>query len=135
MSKRRMFDFDAFMVEAEPEKDNRPMVRVFGEDVYLPATIPARIVLRAMRAAEAGEDASTQLRLEEVYSQACALYTKERVEGWMDKGLTMAQLDRLVGEGLRLYMQPEDDDTDGEGNPPAPEHGAKGKVASSNDGT
>lgn len=118
----KTFDFDAFWAEAMPDQDSRPKVRVFGEDVYLPASIPARIVLKAMRAAEADDDANRVLSLEEIYEQACALYTKERIDAWMDRGLTFKQLDDLVGHGLRLYMgaadEGEGDSNEGNDQPP-----------------
>ncbi len=122
MAKERMFDFDAFWQEAEPQEADRPKVRVFGEDVYLPASIPARIILRAMRAAQEGEDAETPLSGEEVYKSACALYGAERIDAWLDKGLSLSQLADLVNQGIRLYASGQIDDS---GNQTAPNRGAK----------
>lgn len=126
----KFHDFDAMWGEAFPDEADRPKVRVFGEDVLLPASIPARIILKAVRSAEAGDNSDRSLRLEEVYEQACALYSKERIEDWMDRGLTFKQLDELVGYAIQLYMRSDDEQEDdeseeSEGNAKPPKMGAK----------
>lgn len=125
----KTFDFDRFWAEAMPEQADRPKVRVFGEDVFLPVSIPARIILRALRAAEAGEGENATLSVDEVYNAACALYGKERIEAWLDKGLTVGQLGDLVNHAIRLYTG--QDDGDDEGNATAPGEGETTEAARS----
>jgi len=126
----RTFDFDRFWAEAMPKEADRRKVRVFGEDVFLPVSIPARIILRAMRAAEAGEGENATLSADEVDKAACALYGQERIEAWLDRGLTVGQLGDLVNHAIRLYI----DEGDDEGNATAPGEGETTKAARSSKG-
>lgn len=127
---KRMFDFDEFWKEAEAESAERPTVKVFGEELVLPASLPARVMLRALRPQVNDEEVGV-LPYEEVLAQTKALYGPGNVERWLDKGITIAQLADLLNHGISLYLQNEEADVDegDEGNETRPKRAKKGKTA------
>lgn len=112
MPKRKFIDFDRFWAEAKSEDAETRVVRVFGEDVVLPSSPPALIVLRYLRQAadpEAPVEPDFMVRIAE------ALFGQERLDRWLEKGLTLQQLVDLVTQTVRMYLQDEDRDDEGEG--------------------
>lgn len=121
----KTFDFDQFWAETMPDEAQRPKVRIFGEDILLPANPPARVMLWAMRAAEQGEDGEAVLSSGEIYKITCAFYGTDRVEGWFDKGMTLAQLGSVFQHTIALYNRGGNDAD--VGNETAPTTGAKAR--------
>jgi len=116
MAKRKFIDFDRFWQETQPKEDELPRVRVFGEDIVLPASLPAVIVLQYIRA---GADADERVGAETMVKIAESLFGADRLQRWLDNGLTQQQLIDLVTETVRLYRDVDDDEAaaDEEGNP------------------
>lgn len=123
----KFHDFDAMWGEAFPDEADRPKVRVFGEDVLLPVSVPALLVLRAVRAAEAAESGNATLTADEVYRSACSIYGRERIDKWLENGLGLSQLSDLVNHAIRIYTDAgqEDEGQESEGNAKPPKTGAK----------
>lgn len=119
MPKRKFIDFDRFWSEMKPEDGEELGVRVFGEDVVLPSSPPALIVLRYLRQAA---DPEAEVEPDFMVKIAEALFGQERLNRWLEKGLTLQQLVDLVTQTVRMYLQDEDsgdeaDDAEGdEGN-------------------
>lgn len=112
MSKHKFIDFDRFWSEMKPEDGETRGVRVFGEDVILPSSPPALIVLRYLRQAadpEAAVEPDFMVKIAE------ALFGQERLDSWLEKGLTLQQLVDLVTETVRMYLQDEDRGDEGDG--------------------
>lgn len=125
----KFHDFDAMWAEAMPEEAQRPKVRIFGEEIILPASAPARVMLIAMRAAEEGDDAERALSAEEIYKLSCAFYGAERVEQWFDRGMTLEQLVDVFGYTMSLYNRRGDEAN--AGNEVTPTTGGQNKAQSS----
>lgn len=120
MPKRKFIDFDRFWSEMKPEDGEARGVRVFGEDVVLPSSPPALIVLRYLRQAV---DPEAEVEPDFMVKIAEALFGHERLNRWLEKGLTLQQLVDLVTQTVRMYLQDDgrgdegDGGEDDEGNP------------------
>lgn len=119
-------DFDAMWAESAPEETERPKIKVYGEEIALPVVLPARIMLRSLRAAgDAESDEKFMQRFEEIVGDLVALVGESKVNEWIDKGMTPTQLITIFTHCIGLYT-PEQTDEGDEGNETAPKTGAKG---------
>lgn len=109
MAKRKFIDFDRFWQETQPKEDELPRVRVFGEEVTLPASIPAIVVIRYLRQSV---DEDETIGGDTLVQVADALFGRETLDRWLSKGLTITQLGDLVSRTLNLYMGGEDEDAE-----------------------
>lgn len=104
--KGKFLDFDQFWSEMRPDEAEAPRVRVFGEEVTLPASPPAMIVLRYLRA---GVDPDAKVEPDFMVKLAEAIFGRERLDGWLEKGLTLFQLIDLVTRTVRMYTGGDDE--------------------------
>src|SRR5690606_14563322 len=95
----KFFDFDQFWQEVD-SSESGPVIRIFGEDVKLPRDLPAAIPLRALRLQAEG---IKQVPPAEVLRLADTLFGRERLDAWLDKGLTITQLTELMRIALEMY--------------------------------
>lgn len=109
MAKGKLLDFDQFWAETQPEDAELPRVRVFGEEVTLPASIPAIIVIRYLRQ---GVDEDEPIGGDTLVQVADALFGRETLDRWLNRGLTITQLGDLVSRTLNLYMGGGDEDAE-----------------------
>lgn len=98
MTDQRYFDFDNFMQEQEEQPI---IIKIFGQEEELPASLPASMVLSIMRMQKAKNG---NIPESEVLSMAEAMFGKDRLKKWCDNGLTMAGLEVLIKETTKLYM-------------------------------
>lgn len=117
MGNDMFFDFDAFWAEAMPEEADRPRIKVFGEEINLPAVLPARIMLKALRYQE---DDSRGLgeQLENYIDDLKLFVGADRVERWLDKGIETTQIIQIYTHIIGLYTPKVDDDDEGNEAPP-----------------
>lgn len=106
MSKQVHFDFDQFMAERE----GKPIViRIFGQDEELPPSLPADLVVKVMALHRKGVKRTSEKDILELGS---ALFGEERFNRFLKQGITMAGLEALIENTLKLYVQtPEDGNT------------------------
>ena len=83
----RFIDFDAAWDEGA-SKSKPPGIRVLGEDVELPRAMPAKLALFARRHA----GAAGEIDAEFMRTYLGLLVTPERVDRWLDDGLTLPEL-------------------------------------------
>ncbi len=85
-------DFDAFWREQKKE----PIVfRAFGEEVILPASIPAEVPIRMLRLQKQyGNDGD--IPPTDMLDLALAIFEKERIDRWFAQSITMDQLQDIL---------------------------------------
>lgn len=118
----KFFDFDAFWSEAMSEEAERPQIKVFGEVIDLPAVLPARIMLKALRNIEA-DDRSLGEQIVEYVSDLELFVGKERVERWLDQGIEVSKLVDIFTRIIQMYTSDLGESAEAEGNAPAPAQG------------
>ena len=118
----KFFDFDAFWSESMPEEAERPQIKVFGEVVDLPAVLPARIMLKALRNIGA-DDRSLGDQIVEYVSDLELFVGKERVERWLDQGIEVSKLVDIFTRIIQMYTSDLGESAEAEGNAPAPAQG------------
>lgn len=98
----KYLDFDA----AWAEKNNKPLIlRIFGRDEELPASLPAATVLRMMRLNKANQ--LTQLSTNESMELGVSIFGEERVNRWSNEnGMDIMQFASLLGMVIGLYTRP-----------------------------
>lgn len=126
MTKGKFVDFDAFWAEATQDEDLAPKIKVFGEWHTLPASPPAMIVMNVLRNQS---DPEVELDPASIAKIADGLFGRERVDSWVEKGLTVRQLGDLVSKTIGLYMggDDEEDEADEDENPTKPARAVDGK--------
>lgn len=120
MGDRRFHDFDAAWAE-RAERDQPPGIRVFGEDITLPASEPAKVYLLKTRVAGGGGERAltTPLAID-----ILRCYVGDVIDRWVDeRHLEVEQLVELLFRIAALYKEPAEED-EPEGEAPAPGTGA-----------
>lgn len=112
-----------------PEETDRPQIKVFGEEITLPAVLPARIMLKALRYQE-DPDRSMVEQIEEYVADLKLFVGADRVERWLDKGIETTQIIQIYTHIIGLYT-PEAEDADNEGNEAPPKTGGGKRQARS----
>src|SRR5690606_42135462 len=98
----KVFDFDQFWAETMPEEAERPKIVVFGETITLPAVLPARVMLRALR--YQGAEDRTRLQQIEGYVNGLELFVgADTVEPWLDGGIDTTLIIQIYAHILELY--------------------------------
>lgn len=92
----RFIDFDAFMEES---KEEPVIIRIFGKDEELPASLPADIILNIVRKNQGGQQAMSDA---ETFEMAERIFGGKLAE-WCDKGLTVDQLEVLIVKVMAIY--------------------------------
>ncbi len=103
-------DFDAYWREQEHEP---LMVRVFGEDHELPPELKAAVIIKIVRMQVEGKKTVPEA---EVLHLAEEIFGKERLDDWLEKGLTMSQLEDLIRWAMQQYSGRAAVEGAGEGN-------------------
>src|SRR5690606_26455096 len=118
----KFVDFDAFWEETKPEEVEPKQIKVFGEVINLPATLPARIMLKAMRYQE---DNSRGLGEQmEAYIDDLKLFVgADGVEQWLDRGIEAVQIVQIFTHIISMYLPAAEDGDQEEGNGKAPATG------------
>ena len=118
----KFVDFDAFWEETKPEEAEPKQIKVFGEVIDLPTTLPARIMLKAMRYQE--DDSRGLGEQLEAYIDDLKLFVgADRVEQWLDRGIEAVQIVQIFTHIIGLYLPAAEDGDGEEGNAKAPATG------------
>lgn len=125
MTDGKYIDFDAALAESEKEP---VVVRFQGRDWELYPALPAKPVLRLMRM-RAGDD-EADLDRGEMLDLLCGMVPAGVFEAWLDGGLTLDQLARLLRMLMSAYRIG-GEEASGEGEAEGP---AAGPTASSSTG-
>lgn len=92
----KYFDFDQFMAE----KEEKPVIiKIFGEEEELPASLPADIVLKVIAMQKNPEAVISESQLFEMATKIFG----DKLQKWCDKGLTVDGLEALVTNTFALY--------------------------------
>lgn len=110
----RYRDFDAFFEEQE---NNPVQLKIFGETHNLPSSLPAIVMLKILRMQK--EKTLNELEMMEMCME---IFGKKRFEKWLEKGLTVDQMQELIRWAFEQYRQGDS------GNTKAP---AKGQIETS----
>src|SRR5690606_31068835 len=122
----RFIDFDAFWEETKPEEVEPKQIKVFGEVINLPATLPARIMLKAMRYQEDNNRGLGEQM--EAYIDDLKLFVgADRVEQWLDRGIEAVQLVQIFTHNIGMHPPVAEDGDGKEGNAKAPATGETSK--------
>ena len=116
MAVREPVDFDAAWAEMEAQAGPAPSIKIRGEVVTLPRSLPASVVLYGVRNRARLEGAAPDP--EGVNELAGLLFGAERVAGWVDDGMTMAALYTAYLLAKAAMYQAKKD-PEGEAQPPA----------------
>lgn len=114
----KFIDFDAFMQETKQEPI---IIRIFGEDEELPASLPADIILEIIRKNKNGQSTMTDA---ETFGLAERIFG-DKLTKWCEKGLTVEQLEALIVKVMGIYTGKRKGQTKGA---PRQAKGAKGKT-------
>lgn len=109
-------DYDA----AWKEQADEPILfgRVHGEDIELPAKLPAKVALGIVRIqAEFGDD--EQIPPDVLLQFGAELFGGERVDRWLGDGMPLERFAEVFEDAIRVYMADDVEEGDG-GGPPAP---------------
>jgi len=121
----RFIDFDAAMAEAE----DRPLVvRCLGRDWDLYSAIPAKPVFQLLRMQADGRS-EDELGQSEMVNFMSELVPPDTFDAWLDGGLTIDQIAKLLRAVLTAYQGTEPGEALGEASGPKP-----GPASSSNIG-
>lgn len=110
----RFVDFDAALAESEEQPVT---LRFQGRDWQLYPALPAKPVLKLMRLQAEGHE--EELSRAEMIDLICSLVPREAFDAWLDGGLTIDQLAKLLKAIMAIYRASEDGD-EGEAPGPAP---------------
>lgn len=99
--KGKLVDFDAFWAESQPDEAEAPRIKVFGKEHILPASPPAIMMVRALRLQGKDEDVPA----EDVIKFAEALFGRETLDGWLERGLRISQIGDLVRMTMEMYHE------------------------------
>ena len=118
----KFVDFDAFWEETKPEEVEPKQIKVFGEVIDLPTTLPARIMLKAMRYQE-DESRGLGEQLENYINDLKLFVGADRVEQWLDRGIEAVQIVQIFTHIIGLYLPAAEDGDQEKGNAKAPATG------------
>lgn len=108
-------DFD----EAWDEEDaTAPVVKIKGEMVRLPAAMPAKLVLFATRARSGADDPKRSMDVQEIVDLAGMLVGTERVQGYIDSGMSFERIAQIMRDCMGVYRKRTDGDGQGEAKAP-----------------
>lgn len=96
----RYADFDAALEETTAEP---LMVRLYGQDWPLPATMPAAVPLRMARLLADGRDQES-LSMAEILAIAGDVFPPETLDAWLAKGIDVDLLGQVVSWVFKQYM-------------------------------
>lgn len=106
----KYLDFDQLI----EEKEQKPIIiKVFGKKEQLPASLPALMVLKIIRMHRKGTE---NVNEETLFEMAEMLFGKERFTAWLNKGLSIEQLEMLIEKTVEMYMRPMKEAQENEGN-------------------
>ncbi len=109
----RYIDFDA----ARAERQREPVVvRIFGRDWELPASLPAKVMLDVVAAQAKGVDEMTESQGAELVR---ALVPKDIFDAWLDEGFSVDDLVELVPMLIRIYRGGSGEEEQGEASAPS----------------
>lgn len=91
-------DFDKYW--SEQEKKAAGTIKVMGETIELPSSIPAKIMIETLRAKKEGKEDFNEIQ---VLNMAEATFTPERIDKWMNNGMTVEQISDLIEYVAKLY--------------------------------
>jgi hypothetical protein len=111
----RFVDFDAALAESEEQPVT---LRFQGRDWQLYPALPAKPVLKLMRLEAEGHE--EELSRIEMLDLLCSLVPPEAFAAWLDGGLTIDQLAKLLKAIMAIYRAGEGGD---EGEAPGPGEG------------
>lgn len=95
----RFKDFDAFFSETKKEP---VVIKLFGEEHELSHSLPAIIMVKLLRLQkEVGNEG--EIPPHEVINMAEGIFGKERLDEWLEKGLTVDQLGELIQWTVQQY--------------------------------
>lgn len=139
-------DFDAWMAYAQDEQPATRTVRLLGREWQVPADPPALIVLKLARLRElllTPKDPDAQIpddliELTDPVTALAALVGRERVQEWLEDGLTLSGPRRLLWAAYGMYQgaaATPPDETSGTTDPAASEDDEAGKAPSTDSST
>lgn len=117
----KLYDFDAFWAETMPDEAERHQIKVFGEVVTLPAVLPARVMLKALRYQEDQERTAVE-QIQECINDLNVFVGADRVDRWLDQGMETTQIIQIYTHIIELYT-PKGGDEGDEGNAAPPKTG------------
>ena len=92
-------DFDA----AWAEKQEEPIkYKIFGVTYEIPATISAAFMLEVTKISS-GKNAEENLTAADIGNLLNALFSKQVITDWLDKGMTLPQLNDVLQDVLEKY--------------------------------
>lgn len=101
-------DFDAFLAEAQ---ERGPSFRLFGETWHLPPSLPVALMTKAaLMQATLGDDA--EIDPSSLLDMASAIFGKDALDAWIEKGLDVDTLTELIGWVPEAYSPQSDEETD-----------------------
>ena len=92
----KYFDFDQFMAERE---EKPVIIKIFGEEEQLPASLPADIVLKVIAMQK---NPNATVSESQLFEMATKIFG-DKLQVWCDKGLTVNGLEALVTNVFALY--------------------------------
>jgi hypothetical protein len=96
------FDFDAAWAERKAAQ-KPPKVRVFGKIYTLPNSLPAKVILFAVKAQKSGRDASSKIEPVEAYDLMASIVGKDNLANILDDGLEMDDMPDLLERCQEIY--------------------------------
>ncbi len=93
-------DFDEFFGTLEQDV---MVVKLFGEEYEIPASINAKIALKLARMAK--DDPNKQMDATDIQDFLEAIYGVETIEEWLDHGISIAQLSEVLTWTMSQYGQ------------------------------
>lgn len=101
MAKDRFFDFDGYMDERKTTE--KPfVVRAFGEDHEIPATLPFDVVLEITRAKKDGEE---EVSTDQLLQMCNTIFGEETFKKWLKQGITIQGITVLTEKVIQSYME------------------------------
>lgn len=98
----QFFDFDRAWAEQDKER-GAPEIKAFGERFELPAEMPAKVELFTERLAVARAD-DDRVELSEMVELLEPLVGQERLDRWLDEGLSVSRAFEVLGAIRAIYV-------------------------------
>ena len=115
-------DFAVDFDEAWAEEDAKaPVIRIMGETIRLPSAMPAKLVLFVTKVKNGAEDSKRDTNVTEIVDLAGMLVGKERVQRYIDEGMSFERVGEIMRRCMNIYRKRNDGDQDGQGEAKAPE--------------
>lgn len=103
-----IMDFDLFLQEQEKKG---PQFKLYGEVYTLPPSLPALIVLKMVRLSK---QYGGKIPDEAMFDLAMAIFDEKNVNEWVNKGLTLNGLQKLIEWAYAQYAPGSSDEDSGE---------------------